>query len=327
MTEAELEELVDPVRQELRQTRIAVPAELTAAAAPLDEVAHGEAGDVLRLMYTSGTTARPKGVVITNGNLDAKCLAQLVELQLTAEDRALIAGPLYHVGALDLSFTTVLYAGGYQRILRRFDATAVLDAIESEALTTVWLAPAMVNAVMTDASLGSRDLSSMRVIIDGGREDATPVDRSGPRRVPERMVRRRVRANRDGRRRHLPQQGQGAEKARLGRQARLQRAGSRGRCATANPCRPARTGEIVIRGPKVCAGYWRDPEATARAMRDGWFHTGDIGTFDEDGYLYIVDRLKDIIISGGENIASLEVERVALRAPDGARGGGRWTTR
>ena len=79
----------------------------------------------------------------------------------------------------------------------------------------------------------------------------------------------------------------------------------------------------MLRGPKVCAGYWRDPEATARAMRGGWFHTGDVGMLDEDGYLYIVDRLKDMIVSGGENIASLEVERALYEHPDVARGGGR----
>jgi fatty-acyl-CoA synthase len=314
VTEAELEALVDPVRPQMPHTRIAVPAELTGASVALDEVAHGEAGDVLRLMYTSGTTARPKGVVITNGNLDAKCLAQLVELQLTAEDRALIAGPLYHVGALDLTFTTVLYAGGYQRVLRRFDATAVLDAIESEALTTVWLAPAMVNAVMSDASLGSRELSSMRVIIDGGEKMPLPLIERVLDAFPNAWF-----ADAYG----LTETVGGDTFLDKGKERR--KLGSVGKPVFNVQVRvvdpdgesvPAgESGEIVLRGPKVCAGYWRDPEATERAMRDGWFHTGDIGTFDEDGYLYIVDRLKDIIISGGENIASLEVERVLYEHP------------
>ena len=314
VTEAELEELVATARQDIPHTRVAVPGELTSSPASFEELARDEAGDVLRLMYTSGTTARPKGVVITNGNLDAKCLAQLVELQFTAEDRALLAVPLYHVGALDLSFTTILYAGGYQRVLRRFDATAVLDAIESEALTTVWLAPAMVNAMMSDASLSDRDLSSMRVIIDGGEKMPLPLIERVLDAFPNAWF-----ADAYGLTETVGGDtflDKGKERRKLGSVGKpVFNAQVRVVDAEGVPVPAGETGEIVLRGPKVCAGYWRDPEATARAMCDGWFHTGDIGTFDEDGYLYIVDRLKDIIISGGENIASLEVERVLYEHP------------
>ena len=315
VTQPELESLVDPTRAEFGGVHVVIPEALREGAEPLAGPVPMKDEDVLRLMYTSGTTARPKGVTITCGNLDAKCFAHVIELGLSGDDRALVVGPLYHVGALDLTFTTVLYVGGYQRILPRFDAGAALDAIEAEALTTVWLAPAMVNLLVNDASLGGRDLGSMRVVIDGGEKMPLPLIERVLEAFPNAWF-----ADAYG----LTETVSGDTFLNKGEERR--KLGSVGKPVfntdvrivgpDDEPVVAGQTGEIVLRGPKVCAGYWRDPEATALVMRGGWFHTGDIGLIDEDGYLYVVDRLKDMIVSGGENVASFEVERALYEHPE-----------
>jgi acyl-CoA synthetase (AMP-forming)/AMP-acid ligase II len=324
VTEPALEPLIEPVRGELTCSLVRAGAEgndgwngleeMRAAAEPVSGPEPTEPGDLLRLMYTSGTTARPKGVMITHGNLDAKCLAHIAALGLGREDRGLIAGPLYHVGALDLTFTTLLYLACYQRILRQFATVEVVDAIEQDRLSTIWLAPAMVKLVLDDESLAARDLTSMRVIIDGGEKMPLPLIDRLLARFPGAWF-----ADAYGLTETVSGDtflNKGKERDKLGSVGKpvfnvdLRLMKDDGTEAAAGE-----EGEIVLRGPKVSVGYWRDPEATARAHRGGWFHTGDVGVFDADGYLYIVDRLKDMILSGGENVASLEVERVLYEYP------------
>jgi len=267
------------------------------------------ADDVHRLMYTSGTTGRPKGVMITHANLAWKNLAHIIEFDVTSADLALACGPMYHVGALDLTTTTMIAAGATTIIHRAFDAAEVVDEIERSGVTTVWLAPAMVNAIMALPDIERRDLSSVRLLIGGGEKMPIPLIERLQRTFPSAWF-----ADAYG----LTETVSGDTF--LDKGSTLTKLGSAGR-----PClyleldiwdeqgasQPAgERGEIVLRGPKVFKGYWRDPEATDTAFAGGWFHTGDIGLLDDDGYLYIVDRLKDMILSGGENIAGSEVERV-----------------
>jgi acyl-CoA synthetase (AMP-forming)/AMP-acid ligase II len=271
--------------------------------------ARAEGDDVHRLMYTSGTTGRPKGVMITHANLAWKNFAHLVEFGITSADLGLACGPLYHVGALDLTTTTLIGAGATTIIHRTFDAAAVVDEIERSRVTTVWLAPAMVNAIMALPEVERRDLSSVRLIINGGEKMPIPLIERLQRTFPSAWF-----ADAYG----LTETVSGDTF--LDRDSLVTKLGSVGR-----PClhveldvwdehgrsQPAgQPGEVVVRGPKVFKGYWRDTDATAAAFAGGWFHTGDIGVRDDDGYLYIVDRLKDMILSGGENIAGSEVERV-----------------
>jgi len=280
-----------------------------AAAAEVVARVPAAGGDIHRLMYTSGTTGRPKGVMITHANLAWKNHAHVTELGFTSADVGLACGPLYHVGALDLITTSMIAVGATTIVHRVFDASAVVEEIERSRVTCVWAAPAMVRAILDVEGVDERDLSSVELIIAGGEKMPIPtIERLG-RTFPSAWF-----ADAYG----LTETVSGDTF--LDRDSTVTKLGSVGR-----PCpyleldiwdesgasMPAgERGEVVLRGPKVFAGYWRDREATAKAFVGGWFHTGDIGVQDEDGFVYIVDRLKDMIVSGGENIASSEVERV-----------------
>jgi acyl-CoA synthetase (AMP-forming)/AMP-acid ligase II len=268
----------------------------------------GEA-DTHRLMYTSGTTGRPKGVMITHANLAWKNLAHIIEFGFTSSDLGLACGPLYHVGALDLTTTSLIAAGATTIIHRSFEASAVVDELERSRVTTVWLAPAMVNAIMALPGIEQRDLSSVRVVVNGGEKMPIPLIERLRRTFPSAWF-----ADAYG----LTETVSGDTF--LDRQSMVAKLGSVGRPCLyleleiwdpeGTPLPAGERGEIVMRGPKVFKGYWKDPDATANAFTGGWFHTGDVGVRDDDGYLYIVDRFKDMIVSGGENIASSEIERV-----------------
>jgi fatty-acyl-CoA synthase len=278
-------------------------------------VAPAGADDLQRLMYTSGTTSRPKGVQITHGNVMWKDLGHIIEFGLGRDDLTLICGPLYHVGGLDLPGLGTLHAGGSLSVIRKFDAREVVETIQRERPTNVWLAPALMNAILRLPDLADYDTSSIRFIIGGGEKMPVPLVERILEAFPNAWF-----ADAYG----LTETVSGdtfndAEHV-------LAKVGSVGRPVAHLEIRivdeqgaevaAGELGEITLRGPKVFSGYWRDGEATARALRDGWFHTGDVGRVDADGYLYVEDRKKDMIISGGENIATPEVERVLYEHPD-----------
>ena len=273
-----------------------------------------ELDDLHRLMYTSGTTAHPKGVMITYGNLYWKNIGHILMFDIKPEDKTLVVGPLYHVGGMDLPATGTLNAGGSVVILRRFDSLPVLQAIQKERPTNAWFAPTMVNALFQEPTFDRYDVSSIRFIIDGGEKMPMPLITQIKKKFPKAWF-----ADAYG----LTETVSGDTF--LARDKMIAKIGSVGKPVFQLRVRivddedrdvpPNTLGEIVLRGPKVFKGYWKNPQATAEAIKNGWFHTGDIGTLDEEGYLYIVDRKKDVIISGGENIASLEVERVIYELP------------
>jgi fatty-acyl-CoA synthase len=288
---------------------------LAAASPPIEAPVEVAGDDMARLMYTSGTTSRPKGVMITFANLEAKNLAHTVEFGFTAAHRNLVCGPLYHVGGLDMVTTSMLQVGGESHVLRRFDPAEALASIERLRITHVWMAPVMINAILADPSLGERDLSSVLLLSDGGEKMPLPLIERVLAAFPNAWF----------------ADGYGMTETVSGdtfldKRLTTHKLGSVGRpvCNAEvrivdeddRPVPPNTRGEIVMRGPKVCKGYIYDEEATAIALRGGWLHTGDIGMLDDDGYLFILDRLKDMILSGGENIASSEVERVLYEHPD-----------
>jgi fatty-acyl-CoA synthase len=275
---------------------------------------HRSPGDLMRLMYTSGTTDRPKGVMLTYENFYWKSADQTVALGLNADTRLLVAGPLYHVGALDLPGISVLWHGGLLSILRNFDAEQALAMIEAEKLNAAWLAPVMTTAILTCPNRHRYDVSSLRWAIGGGEK------------TPE--VRIRAFSEFFENARYIDAYGLtetcgGDTFMDAGRE--IEKIGSTGRAIAhveleirdehGNRVAPGENGEICLRGPKVTQGYWKDPEKTASAFFGDWFRSGDVGYLDADGFLYLTDRKKDMIISGGENIASSEVERVIYELP------------
>ncbi|MEE9275003.1 MAG: long-chain fatty acid--CoA ligase, partial [bacterium] len=277
-------------------------------------IAPAELSGVQRIMYTSGTTSRPKGAMITHGNVYWKNAAHVMDLGLTAADRTLIVGPLYHVGGLDLPATGVLYMGGSVVILPRFDAERVLAAVHEEGVTNVWLAPSMIAQVLAQKDIARYNLDSLRIIIDGGEKMPIPLIEELRRIIPgcgfydAYGLTETVSGDT-----FLPPADAVRKTGSVGlatHQLRIRIADDARRDVPAGEM-----GEILLRGPKIFPGYWNNPEASEAVLVDGWFHTGDIGRMDPEGYLYIVDRKKDVIISGGENIASTEVERVIYEDP------------
>ncbi|MCC8978401.1 AMP-binding protein [Bradyrhizobium acaciae] len=270
--------------------------------------------DLMRLMYTSGTTDRPKGVMLTYENIYWKSADQTLVLGLNADTRLLVVGPLYHVGALDLPGIAVLWHGGMLCIHRTFEAEPALVAIEREKLNAAWFAPVMTTALLTCPNRDRYDVSSLKWAIGGGEK------------TPE----LRIRAFSDyfKNARYIDAYGLtescgGDTFMDAGRE--IEKIGSTGRAVahveiairddTGKRLPAGQNGEICLRGPKVTQGYWKDPEKTASAFFGDWFRTGDVGYLDEEGFLYLTDRKKDMIISGGENIASSEVERVIYEMP------------
>ncbi|MBT4092090.1 MAG: long-chain fatty acid--CoA ligase [Deltaproteobacteria bacterium] len=274
------------------------------------EVEHAQVDmdDLERLMYTSGTTSRPKGVMLTYGNFIWKHLSHAITLKISGDDKALFALPMYHVG-LDILLTTVLYMGGTGVILKSFDSVKFMETIAKEKITCTGLVPAMVNILFQEPSFDNYDLSSLRISIDGGEKMPLPLIEKWEQKLPGVWF-----ADAYG----LTETFSGDTF--LAKDKMVSKVGSVGKPVPGMRFRivdnegidvsPGKDGEIALRGPKVFKGYWKNKEATDEAIRDGWFFTGDIGYCDEEGFLYIVDRKKDMIISGGENVASAEVERV-----------------
>jgi fatty-acyl-CoA synthase len=270
--------------------------------------------DLMRLMYTSGTTDRPKGVMLTYENIYWKSADHVLALGLSRDTRLLVAGPLYHVGALDLPGIAVLWQGGMLSIQRDFDAAQCLAAIEADRLNAAWLAPVMTTSMLTHPDRGRYDVSSLRWAIGGG--EKTPETRI--RAFSQYFTNARY-IDAYG----LTETGGGDTFMQLGLE--IAKIGSTGRPVAhveieirddaGRRVASGESGEICLRGPKVTPGYWQDPEKTAAAFFGDWFRSGDVGYLDEDGFLYLVDRKKDMIISGGENIASSEVERVIYELP------------
>ncbi|MCD6570918.1 MAG: long-chain fatty acid--CoA ligase [Deltaproteobacteria bacterium] len=271
--------------------------------------------DLHRLMYTSGTTADPKGVMLSYGNLYWKNIGHILEFNMTEADRTLVVGPLYHVGGMDLPGTGTLYCGGSLVILKRFDPIEVLKAIDQEKVTNLWLSPAMTIMLFNEPTFDRYDVSSVRFIIDGGEKMPVTLIEKFKEKFPTAWF-----ADAYG----LTETVSGDTF--LAKDKMLHKIGSVGKPVShlqvrildseGNDVGPNETGEICLKGPKVFKGYWKNPDATKEAMRGGWFHTGDVGMLDEDGFLYIVDRIKDMIISGGENIASPEVEKIIYELPE-----------
>ena len=288
---------------------------LSATSTDTQPCAHeAQSENLYRLMYTSGTTDRPKGVMHTYSNMAWKCLDHITALQITKDDKLLVVGPLYHVGAYDLPGVALWVAGGALVVEREFAAERALSLIAREKITGAWMAPVMLDRCLTSSARSAHDLSSLRWLIGGG-------ERTPEERILEFSA---VFAHA----RYIDAYGltetcSGDTLMEAGRE--IEKIGSTGRALAhvsmaimddeGNRLPAGTQGEVCLCGPKVTQGYWRDEAKTRASFFGGWFRTGDVGYLDAEGFLYLTDRKKDMIISGGENIASSEVERVIYELP------------
>lgn len=270
--------------------------------------------DLVRLMYTSGTTSRPKGVMHTYGNIHWKSIDHVIALGLTHQERLLVVGPLYHVGAFDLPGIAVLWVGGTLCVHREFDPEAVLASIERHRLTCGWMAPVMLSRVLAVPNPERYSLDSFGWCIAGGEK------------TPESRIRDFTRVFTRGRFIDgfgMTETCSGDTLMEPGRE--IEKIGSTGRALPHVEIRIAddqgrwlpagQKGEICVRGPKVTKGYWNAPEKTAEAFFGDWLRSGDVGYLDDEGFLFVTDRTKDMILTGAENVASSEVEAVLYEMP------------
>jgi len=274
---------------------------------------HADLSCPLLIVYTSGTTGRPKGAVLRQEALLWNGVMSQHMHALTSDDHVLTVLPFFHVGGLNIQTTPALHHGATVPIHPRFTPDATLAAIERDRPNLTVLVPATLQAVTDHPGWPSTDLSSLKAVSTGS--TIVPphlIDRFVARGVPVLQV--------YGSTETCPV----AVYTRLG--GDLSRAGSTGLpglcCEAAiiddagNELPPDTPGEIAVRGPNVFYEYWGNEEATREALHDGWYRTGDIGRRDADGYFWVHDRKRNLIISGGENIYPAEVERVLLEHPD-----------
>jgi len=257
------------------------------------------------ISYTGGTTGRPKGVMLSHGNLLANAQHNLVATGHRAGQRWLHVCAMFHVAGI-ANLLACTWAGADQVLLPRFDAAAVLEAIERERITHTVLVPTMLGLLLDAPGADDADLSSLEHV----QYAASPISAELQRRVLERLPDCDV-AQFYGMTEAAPTVTHlSGEDHRRGGE----------RLASVGIPVPGvevevRDGELWVRGPNVMPGYWNRPEETAAALVDGWYRTGDLVAEDDDGYLFVVDRANDMIVTGGENVYSLEVEAALLRHP------------
>ena len=265
------------------------------------------------LCYTSGTTGRPKGAVLSQEAIFFNAVNSTHMHDLTSADRVLSTLPLFHVGGLNIQTVPAFHAGASVFLHSVFDPEKTLEMIAAERITLTVLVPAQISALLSHPKWGEADLSSLKAISTG----STIV----PKALIERVHARGI---------PVIQVYGSTETAPIATYQTAKQAfdhvGSTGKAALhcdvkvvgmdGSECAAGTPGEILVRGPSVFSQYWRDEIATREAFTDGWFRTGDVGHFDETGELYIDDRIKDMIISGGENIYPAALEQILLQSPD-----------
>lgn len=281
---------------------------------PLAEPTERADDDTAVILYTSGTTGRPKGAELTHRNilLNASRSATVIQ-QLTADDVVMGCLPLFHVFGLVVGLHAATVAGASLALIPRFDPQAAAEVIEKERVTVMQGVPTMYAAILGHPRSNGMDASSLRTCVTGGSAMPLEVMRAFEDKLGCVIL-----------------EGYGLSEtspvASFNMPDRERKPGTIGiaipgcemRCVDEDGASVAvgEIGEIAIRGDNVMKGYWRNPEATAEAIPDGWFRTGDLATMDDEGYFTIVDRKKDMILRGGMNVYPREVEEVLYRHPD-----------
>jgi fatty-acyl-CoA synthase len=265
------------------------------------------------ILYTSGTTGQPKGAIIPHRQVLWNCINTAISWGLTQDDVSPVFTPMFHAGGLFAFLTPLFYLGGRIVLTRTFDAEASLKIILDEQCTVILGVPTLFQLWLDSDSFAGAEFDHVHFFISGGAP--CPPSLMEAWRAAKGVVFR---------------QGYGLTEVgpncfSMTDEESVAKAGSVGKPVFHSQTRlvdeqgddvPAgQTGELIIKGPHVCGGYWENPEATAGALRDGWFYTGDMARQDEDGFFYISGRFKDMIISGGENVYAAEVEAALVEHP------------
>ena len=275
--------------------------------------------DIYAFIYTSGTTGRPKGVMHTHRNMVDQSLLCIAAQKVEAEDVGLVTAPMFHCAELHCAFLPRVQIGAKNVILHQFNPKAILGLIEQEKITKFFAAPTMWNMLLQE-NLSQYNLSSLKLGLYG----AAPMAPSLVHALHDRLGISLIQA--------YGMTEMGPAITFLSEYDQLRKAGSAGQAALNHDIRIVRTredgpsdpddimptgetGEIIVKGPCMMIGYYNREEATANSKYKGWYHSGDIGYLDEDGFLFVNDRVDDMIISGGENIYPREVEDVLHAHP------------
>ena len=271
--------------------------------------------DPCQLMYTSGTTGRPKGVILTHRNIIWNLFNTISGREDQPGEKALIVGPLLHAAALNNHFTIQVALGGTSILIRKFEPESLLQTIEKEKATVMSGAPALYNMLIQHANAHKYDVRSITKCTAGA--DKLPMETKeklldffpnikgiydvyGCTEASPSIT---ILNAKDSLRKDMS-----VGKALPFLEVRVVDENDR-------PLLPGKVGELICRGPNVMQGYHEDPEGTREAIRNGWLYTGDLAKIDEEGFFYIVDRKKDMVVSGGENIYPREIEEVLIRHP------------
>jgi fatty-acyl-CoA synthase len=264
------------------------------------------------IMYTSGTTGQPKGAVLSHRKTFFNVLNADIFFDLTTRDRMIVTRPMFHSGGLIVDSAPVLYKGGTIIVKRRFRPMEILETAQKYQVTVMELPATVYQFILNECNLGQYDLTSVRCCFTGGERVSAHLLQS----LADKGL--------------VVSQIYGLTEASTifwlpGEEAR-ERIGSVGHPIfhgkvkivddNGNPVRPGTSGEVIVKGPIVMSGYWQRQDLTDEVIRDGWLHTGDIARMDGEGFVYIMDRKKDMYISGGENVYPAEIEKLLLAHPN-----------
>ncbi len=314
---------LDQVRGELTAVDYVVPlrdadGSLREVADAADEVSdfssRASATDLAQLLYTSGTTSKPKGAMMTHEALVFEYVSSVIALDLRADDNPLVAMPLYHSAGMHVFMLPYLAVGATVHLMATPDIPEILRRVEQDRIGSLFLAPTVWVPLSNHPDLDRRDLSSLRKAQYGASIMPVTVLNRLRERYPDL-----------GFYNCFGQSEIGPLATVLRPEEHAERPSSCGRPvffvetrvvdADGNDVGPGEPGEVLYRSPQLCRGYWDNPEATAEAFRDGWFHSGDLVTRDADGYITVVDRIRDVINTGGILVASREVEDALYTHP------------
>ena len=288
------------------------------AAAPI-ACAEPSSDDLYGIFYTGGTTAASKGVMLTHGNILANAMNMLAEVPFNSATVHLHAAPMFHLADCTATFALTVAAGTHT-FVPRFDPAVVMQAIQDLRVTNSILVPAMIGMLVNAPAIAGYDLTSLTTLLYGGQSISEAILRRAMERLPGCAFTQAY-----GMTELSPAATFLSPCYHVTEGPRAGRLRAAGRAATTVEIRIAdeedrevprgTVGQILVRGPIVMKGYWNQPALTAAALRGGWMHTGDGGYMDDEGFVFVVDRIKDMIITGGENVYSAEVENAIYQHP------------